>query len=123
MKELIDELMTRVPAMKELIDYYCGPDTVTAKQQQQELERVAKTLPENVPSSVKRFTDRAVLSLQSWQPYKTEGSRNTTDSDCWSKGKGVGENDNSGWGSAAIQNTDTWGKGKSNAGKECGVAT
>lgn len=56
--------MERVPHMKELIDMYCGPDRVTAKQQMQELERVAKTLPENIPSSVKRFTNRAVLSLQ-----------------------------------------------------------
>lgn len=64
-EEIIDELMGRVPQMKELMDYYCGPNRVTAKQQQQELERVAKTIPENVPSSVKQFTDRAVLSLQS----------------------------------------------------------
>lgn len=56
--------MERVPHMKELMDMYCGPDRVTAKQQMQELERVAKTLPENIPSSVRRFTDRAVLSLQ-----------------------------------------------------------
>ncbi|KAJ6843562.1 putative translation initiation factor IF-2 [Iris pallida] len=64
-EEVIKETMEKLPVMKELIDSYCGPDRVTAKQQQQELERVAKTLPENVPSSVKRFTDRAVLSLQS----------------------------------------------------------
>lgn len=50
--------------MKEIVDYYSGPDRVTAKQQQQELERVAKTLPESAPNSVKRFTERAVLSLQ-----------------------------------------------------------
>ncbi|XP_020256307.1 uncharacterized protein LOC109833158 [Asparagus officinalis] len=62
--EIIKELMERLPHMKELMDMYCGPDRVTAKQQMQELDRVAKTLPENIPSSVKRFTDRAVLSLQ-----------------------------------------------------------
>ncbi|KAG1367895.1 hypothetical protein COCNU_14G003630 [Cocos nucifera] len=56
--------MEKVPYLNELIEMYSGPDTVTAKQQQQELERVAKTLPENIPSSVKRFTDRAVLTLQ-----------------------------------------------------------
>ncbi|KAK9149966.1 hypothetical protein Syun_008275 [Stephania yunnanensis] len=63
--EIIEELMKRVPQMKELMDIYCGPDKVTAKQQVAELERVAKTLPDKVPSSVKRFTDRAVLSLKS----------------------------------------------------------
>ena len=63
-QEIIKELMERLPHMKELMDMYCGPDRVTAKQQMQELDRVAKTLPENIPSSVKRFTDRAVLSLQ-----------------------------------------------------------
>ncbi|KAK9131619.1 hypothetical protein Scep_011147 [Stephania cephalantha] len=62
--EIIEELMERVPQMKELMDIYCGPDKVTAKQQVAELERVAKTLPDKVPSSVKRFTDRAVLSLK-----------------------------------------------------------
>lgn len=56
--------MEKVPHMKELMDMYCGPDRVTAKQQQEELRRVANTLPENIPSSVKRFTDRALLSLQ-----------------------------------------------------------
>ncbi|KAJ4961146.1 hypothetical protein NE237_021056 [Protea cynaroides] len=64
-EEIMKETMEKVPYMKELIDIYCGPDRVTAKQQQEELERVAKTLPENAPSSVKRFADRAVLSLQS----------------------------------------------------------
>ncbi|XP_010274926.1 PREDICTED: uncharacterized protein LOC104610136 [Nelumbo nucifera] len=64
-EEIMKETMEKLPYMKELIDIYSGPDRVTGKQQQQELERVAKTLPENVPSSVKCFTDRAVLSLQS----------------------------------------------------------
>ncbi|XP_020272319.1 probable NADH-ubiquinone oxidoreductase C947.15c, mitochondrial [Asparagus officinalis] len=62
-KEIIKELMERLPHMKELMDMYCGPDRVTAKQQIWELDRVAKTLQENKPSSVKRFTDRVVLSL------------------------------------------------------------
>lgn len=64
MQEVIKETMETVPLMKEIVDYYSGPDRVTAKQQQQELERVAKTLPESAPNSVKRFTERAVLSLQ-----------------------------------------------------------
>ena len=58
------ETMDRVPLLKEIVDHYSGPDRVTAKKQQEELERVAKTLPEKVPDSVKQFTDRAVLSLQ-----------------------------------------------------------
>ncbi|XP_042509108.1 uncharacterized protein LOC122084732 [Macadamia integrifolia] len=65
--EIMKETMEKVPSMKELIDIYSGPDRVTAKQQQEELERVAKTLPDNVPSSVKRFTDQAVLSLQAFE--------------------------------------------------------
>lgn len=64
-EEAIEELMKTVPLMEEIIDYYCGPDRITAKQQQKELERVAQTLPESTPASVKRFTDNAVLSLQS----------------------------------------------------------
>lgn len=64
-EEIIEDLMERVPHMKELIDIYCGPDRVTAMQQQKELQRVANTLPDDVPASVRRFTDRAVLSLQS----------------------------------------------------------
>lgn len=64
-EEAIEDLRERLPYLKELVDRYSGPDTVTAKQQQEELERVAKTLPENIPASVRRFTDRAVLSLQS----------------------------------------------------------
>ncbi|XP_060218071.1 uncharacterized protein LOC132645232 [Lycium barbarum] len=64
-EEAIKETMETVPLMKEIVDYYSGPDRVTAKQQQQELERVAKTLPESAPNSVKRFTERALLSLQS----------------------------------------------------------
>ncbi|KAL0908756.1 hypothetical protein M5K25_023265 [Dendrobium thyrsiflorum] len=64
-EEAVKDLMERLPHMKELIDMYSGPDRVTAKQQQEELERVANTLPEKVPSSVRRFADRTVLSLQS----------------------------------------------------------
>lgn len=62
--------MKRVPLLKEIVDYYSGPDRVTAKQQQEELERVAKIVPESAPASVKRFTDRAVLSLQVILFYK-----------------------------------------------------
>ncbi|XP_052208067.1 uncharacterized protein LOC127811911, partial [Diospyros lotus] len=64
-EEVVNETMKKVPIMKELVDYYSGPDRVTAKKQQEELERVAKTLPESAPASVKRFSERAVLSLQS----------------------------------------------------------
>lgn len=60
----MEETMARVPLLKKIVDHYSGPDRVTAKKQQEELERVAKTLPQSAPSSVKRFTDRAVLSLQ-----------------------------------------------------------
>ncbi|KAK7844766.1 elongation factor 1-alpha [Quercus suber] len=63
-KEIMKETMERVPLMKEIVDYYSGPDRVTAKQQQEELERVAKTVPVSAPKSVKQFADRAVLSLQ-----------------------------------------------------------
>ncbi|GMH22584.1 hypothetical protein Nepgr_024427 [Nepenthes gracilis] len=64
-QEIIKETMERVPLLKEIVDHYSGPDIVTAKQQQEELKRVAKTLPATAPDSVKHFTDRAVLSLQS----------------------------------------------------------
>ncbi|XP_020576671.1 uncharacterized protein LOC110022189 [Phalaenopsis equestris] len=62
-EEAVKDLMERLPHLKELIDMYSGPDRVTAKQQKEELER--NTLPEKVPPSVRRFADRAVLSLQS----------------------------------------------------------
>ncbi|XP_074571104.1 uncharacterized protein LOC141827691 [Curcuma longa] len=64
-EEAVQEIMKKLPLKKELIDMYCGPDVITAKEQQEELERVAKTIPENAHSSVKKFTERAVLSLQS----------------------------------------------------------
>ncbi|XP_028780673.1 uncharacterized protein LOC114736960 [Neltuma alba] len=64
-EEIMEETMASVPLLKKIVDHYSGPDRVTAKTQQEELERVAKTLPQNAPSSVKQFTDRAVLSLQS----------------------------------------------------------
>ncbi|KAK7333176.1 hypothetical protein VNO80_29941 [Phaseolus coccineus] len=64
-EEIMEETMARVPLLKKIVDHYSGPDRVTAKKQQEELERVAKTLPESAPSSVKQFTNRAVVSLQS----------------------------------------------------------
>lgn len=64
-EEIMEETMEKVPLLKEIVDHYSGPDGVTAKKQQEELERVSKTLPDTCPSSVKRFADRAVLSLQS----------------------------------------------------------
>lgn len=63
-QEAVKDVMARAPHMKELIDMYSGPDVVTAKQQEEELQRVANTLPESIPSSVKRFTDKTLLSLK-----------------------------------------------------------
>lgn len=56
--------MDKVPLLQEIIDYYSGPDRVTAKKQHEELERVAKTIPKSAPASVKQFANRAVLTLQ-----------------------------------------------------------
>ncbi|KAK9080671.1 hypothetical protein SSX86_000429 [Deinandra increscens subsp. villosa] len=64
-QDVVEETMKNVPSMKEIVDYYSGPNKSTAKKQGEELERVAKTLPASAPPSVKRFADRAVLSLQS----------------------------------------------------------
>ncbi|XP_078433632.1 hydroxyproline-rich glycoprotein family protein [Wolffia australiana] len=64
-EDIMEETMKKAPVLKELVDFYSGPDRVTAKQQDQELERVANTIPDDVPSSVKRFTDRALISLKS----------------------------------------------------------
>ncbi|MBA0784177.1 hypothetical protein Gotri_001770, partial [Gossypium trilobum] len=63
-EEAIKETMDKVPLLQEIIDYYSGPDRVTAKKQQEELERVAKTIPKSAPASVKQFANRAVLTLQ-----------------------------------------------------------
>ncbi|PON62304.1 hydroxyproline-rich glycoprotein family protein [Trema orientale] len=68
-EEIMKETMERVPLLKEIVDYYSGPDRVTAKKQHEELERVAKTLPAKAPDSVKQFTERAVLSLQNATGY------------------------------------------------------
>ena len=62
----MEETMARVPLLKKIVDHYSGPDRVTAKKQQEELDRVAKILPESAPSSVKQFTNRSVISLQVW---------------------------------------------------------
>ncbi|XWS52326.1 hypothetical protein CRYUN_Cryun11dG0058200 [Craigia yunnanensis] len=63
-EEVIKETMERVPLLQEIVDYYSGPDRVTAKKQKEELERVSKTISESAPASVKQFANRAVLSLQ-----------------------------------------------------------
>ncbi|KAJ4799108.1 Hydroxyproline-rich glycoprotein-like [Rhynchospora pubera] len=64
-EEAVNDVMKELPDIEEVVEMYCGPDVVTAKQQQEELQRVASTLPANAPTSVKKFTDRVVLSLQS----------------------------------------------------------
>lgn len=56
--------MAKGPSMKKIVDFYSGSDVVTAKKQQEELEKVAKSFPQGVPLSMKKFTDRALLSLQ-----------------------------------------------------------
>ncbi|GKV48297.1 hypothetical protein SLEP1_g55121 [Rubroshorea leprosula] len=50
---------------EKVIDQYCGPDRITAKKQQEKLEKVAKNIPNNAPASVKQSANRSVLSLQS----------------------------------------------------------
>ncbi|KAL9274039.1 hypothetical protein AKJ16_DCAP26494 [Drosera capensis] len=64
-EEVVKETLERAPLLKQIVDSYTGPDRVTAMEQQEELEKVANALPANVPDSVKRFTDHALLSLQS----------------------------------------------------------
>ncbi|KAL4571768.1 hypothetical protein LXL04_018533 [Taraxacum kok-saghyz] len=66
-QEVMEATMKNVPLMEKLVEYYSGDNTnrVTAKKQGEELQRVANTLPASAPESVKRFTDRALLSLQS----------------------------------------------------------
>ncbi|CAA0292490.1 unnamed protein product [Arabidopsis thaliana] len=64
-EEAINEAMTQAPLMKEIVDHYSGPDRVTAKKQNEELDRIATTLPASAPDSVKRFADRAALTLKS----------------------------------------------------------
>ena len=63
-QEAVEETMKNVPLMEQIVEYYSGPERITAKQQMEELDRIAKTLPKSVPDSVERFTNRAVLSLQ-----------------------------------------------------------
>lgn len=56
--------MAEAPHMKEIVDHYSGPDRVTAKKQNEELDRIATTVPQSAPDSVKRFADRVALSLK-----------------------------------------------------------
>ncbi|CAF2097301.1 unnamed protein product [Brassica rapa] len=64
-KEAIDEAMKQAPLMKDIVDHYSGPDRVTAKTQNEELDGITTTLPQSAPDSVKRFADRVALSLKS----------------------------------------------------------
>ena len=64
MQEAIDEAMKEAPLMKDIVDHYSGPDRVTAKTQNEELDRIATTVPQSAPDSVKRFADRVALSLK-----------------------------------------------------------
>nr|VDD60560.1 unnamed protein product [Brassica oleracea] len=64
-EEAIGEAMAEAPHMKEIVDHYSGPDRVTAKKQNEELDRIATTVPQSAPDSVKRFADRVALSLKS----------------------------------------------------------
>ncbi|MCL7021529.1 hypothetical protein MKW94_008168 [Papaver nudicaule] len=63
-EKILEETMEKVPHMQKLIDMYSGSDVVTAKEQKQELERIAAVLPDKAPSSVKRFASNAALTLQ-----------------------------------------------------------
>ncbi|VAI92455.1 unnamed protein product [Triticum turgidum subsp. durum] len=63
-EDAVADIILKAPHMKEMIDMYSGPDVVTAIQQEGELQRVANTLPANIPNSVKRFTDKTLLSLK-----------------------------------------------------------
>ncbi|KAF8080042.1 hypothetical protein N665_0980s0026 [Sinapis alba] len=64
-EEAIGEVMAEAPLMKDIVDHYSGPDRVTAKKQNEELDRIATTVPQSAPDAVKRFADRAALSLKS----------------------------------------------------------
>ncbi|KAL8105449.1 uncharacterized protein LOC141677956 [Apium graveolens] len=68
LEEAVEDAMKQVPLMIQIVNYYSGPDWKPAKKTagklMRELERVAKTLPKSAPDSLKRFTNRAVLSIQ-----------------------------------------------------------
>ncbi|KAF6136626.1 hypothetical protein GIB67_016082 [Kingdonia uniflora] len=63
-EEIMEEMMGKAPKIKELMHKYSGPDRVTAKEQERELDKLAENLHANTHSSVKKFTDRALLSLK-----------------------------------------------------------
>ncbi|GKV29291.1 hypothetical protein SLEP1_g38229 [Rubroshorea leprosula] len=64
-QEAVKEAIERVLLWEKVIDQYCRPDRITAKKQQEELEKVAKNIPNSAPASVKQSANRLVLSLQS----------------------------------------------------------
>ncbi|CAM8928903.1 unnamed protein product [Rhodiola kirilowii] len=65
-EEVVEETMNKkLPIIKEIVDHYAGDDVVTALQQQQELNRVADTLPKRSPASISKFASNSILSLQS----------------------------------------------------------
>ncbi|GLU04982.1 hypothetical protein SLE2022_221070 [Rubroshorea leprosula] len=64
-EEAVKEVIERVLLWEKVIDQYCRPDRITAKKQQEELEKVAKNIPNSAPASVKQSANRSVLSLQS----------------------------------------------------------
>ncbi|KAF2595071.1 hypothetical protein F2Q70_00042913 [Brassica cretica] len=63
------------PLLKEIVDHYSGPDRVT-KKQNVELDRIATTVPQSAPDTVKRFADRAALSLKRSMKITVEEVRN-----------------------------------------------
>ncbi|GKV29293.1 hypothetical protein SLEP1_g38231 [Rubroshorea leprosula] len=63
--EAVEEAIERVLLWEKVIDQYCRPDRITTNKQQEELEKVAKNIPNSAPASVKQSANRSILSLQS----------------------------------------------------------
>lgn len=54
----------KLPIIREIVDRYSGLDVITALRQQEELNRIADTLPKHSPASIKKFASNSILSLQ-----------------------------------------------------------
>lgn len=71
-RKMVDEALRHAPYFEEFAEQYGGPGRYTAKQENEDLEEIASTLPSDVGPNAQAFVQRSLITLKSNPGYNLD---------------------------------------------------